>query len=377
MWNIRHYDSIETLSQFDIPTHINTPYPTFPIFDTMILLKPFRSSIFLHFLSKEISIHPLSLSACTPDTIDPMKNSSLEDRLAFAGSPFGSIFRNLLSGPPSLSKASRLPRVFRVYSGARCRVELAVAAHRERRDHLRVELADAAHSIRLNKFISHAGICARRAADALIQSGHISVNGQKVHTLGYKVTPHDIVTYHNQVIKPEKQIYILLNKPKDYITTTTDPRDRKTVLELIQPACDERVYPIGRLDRKTTGLLLLTNDGTLANKLTHPSHHIKKLYHVLLDKPLRMIDYEKIKAGVVLEDGVAHVDQLDILRDCSIRMEIHMGRNRVIRRIFEQLGYTVVKLDRRMYACLGINGLARGKWRLLTDHEVKHLYNES
>jgi 23S rRNA pseudouridine2605 synthase len=227
-------------------------------------------------------------------------------------------------------------------------------------------------SIRLNKFISHAGVCARRAADALIQAGHITVNGKKVNTLGYKVTPQDVVKYRDQVLKKDKHVYILLNKPKDYITTTKDPKERKTVLKLIQSACQERVYPVGRLDRNTTGLLLLTNDGALAKKLAHPASNLAKLYHVVLDKPLSKEDYEKIKVGVALEDGIAHVDQLEIVEQDrrSIGLEIHMGRNRVIRRIFEHLHYDVVKLDRVMYAHLTKKDLPRGKWRLLTQQEV-------
>lgn len=226
--------------------------------------------------------------------------------------------------------------------------------------------------IRLNKFISHAGVCARRAADMLIQAGHITVNGQKVNTLGYKVTPQDVVRYRDQVLTADKHIYILLNKPKDYITTTKDPKERKTVLQLIKNACEERVYPVGRLDRNTTGLLLFTNDGALATKLAHPASKLEKLYHVVLNKPLSEVDYEKIKAGVVLEDGIAHVDQLEIVEEDrrSIGLAIHMGRNRVIRRIFEQLHYEVVKLDRVMYAHLTKKDLPRGKWRLLTQQEV-------
>ncbi len=228
-------------------------------------------------------------------------------------------------------------------------------------------------SIRLNKFISHAGICARRAADVLIKAGHITVNGQKVTTLGYKISPQDVVKYRNQVLKTHKCIYILLNKPKDYITTTKDPEGRKTVLQLIKNACQERVYPVGRLDRNTTGLLLFTNDGALAKHLAHPTSNIKKLYHVVLDKPMSKADFEKVKAGVVLEDGVVYVDQLEIVTQDrrSIGLEIHMGRNRVIRRLFEHLHYEVVKLDRVMYAHLTKKDLPRGQWRLLTQQEVR------
>jgi 23S rRNA pseudouridine2605 synthase len=241
-----------------------------------------------------------------------------------------------------------------------------------------VEREALSKNIRLNKFISNAGVCARRAADVLIQAGHISVNGNKVNTLGYKVTPQDVVHYRDQVLKMERHVYILLNKPKNYITTTKDEKKRKTVLQLVQHACQERIYPVGRLDCDTTGLLLLTNDGAFSKKLSHPASNIKKLYHVVLNKPISQVDFEKIKRGIVLEDGIAHVDQLEIVGQdwSSIGLEIHMGRNRVIRRIFEQLSYKVVKLDRVMYAHLTKKDLPRGKWRLLTQQEIKY-FNHS
>jgi 23S rRNA pseudouridine2605 synthase len=240
-----------------------------------------------------------------------------------------------------------------------------------------VEKKPISESIRLNKFISHAGVCARRAADILIQAGHVTVNGQKVNTLGYKITPQDVVKYRDQVLKTNKSIYILLNKPKNYITTTEDPRGRKTVLQLIKNTCQERVYPVGRLDRNTTGLLLLTNDGVLAKHLAHPASNIQKLYHVVLNKPISKADFEKVKAGVALEDGVVHVDQLEIVeQDCrNVGLAIHMGRNRVIRRLFEKLNYEVVKLDRVMYAHLTKKDLPRGRWRMLTQQEVNRLYH--
>ena len=229
--------------------------------------------------------------------------------------------------------------------------------------------------IRLNKLISNAGVCARRAADTLIQTGQITVNGKLVTTLGYKVLPQDVVKYQGQVLQASKPTYVLLNKPKDYITTNQDPQGRKTVLQLVKNACSERIYPVGRLDRSTTGLLLLTNDGELAKKLAHPAGNVKKLYHVVLDKPLSKADFEQIKAGVELEDGVAQVDKLELVTQDSknIGLEIHMGRNRVIRRIFAQLHYEVIKLDRVMYAHLTKKNLPRGKWRMLTTKEVKQL----
>ena len=255
---------------------------------------------------------------------------------------------------------------------------LAVSAHLAIPDFFfeqTVEKEKLSSPIRLNKFISNAGVCARRAADALIKAGCITVNGHKVRELGQKVTVQDVVKYRNKVLKANQSIYILLNKPKDYITTTKDPSGRKTVLQLITHACRERVYPVGRLDRNTTGLLLLTNDGILAKHLAHPASNIKKIYHVVLNKPISEADFEKVKAGVVLEDGIAHVDQLEIVAQDrrSVGLIIHMGRNRVIRRIFEHLHYEVVKLDRVMYAHLTKKNLPRGKWRILTQQEVQHL----
>jgi len=229
--------------------------------------------------------------------------------------------------------------------------------------------------IRLNKVISHAGICARRAADALIQAGHITVNGQKMTTLGYQVAPHDVVKYRGQVLKATDFTYILLNKPKDYISTVEDPQGRKTVLQLVQKASVGRIYPVGRLDRNTTGLLLLTNDGALASRLCHPASQVQKLYHVVLDKPLHPHDLEKIRAGVVLEDGLVRVDKLESTAHDprSLGLAIHMGRNRVIRRLFEHLDYQVVQLDRVMYAHLTKKDLPRGRWRRLTTQEVRQL----
>lgn len=228
---------------------------------------------------------------------------------------------------------------------------------------------------RLNKFISHAGVCSRREADALIQTGHITVNGQKVTTLGHQVTPHDVVQYRGKLLSAEPLRYVLLNKPKDCITTAKDPQDRRTVMHLTHNACPERLYPVGRLDRNTTGLLLLTNDGALAKKLSHPASKVQKLYHVALDRPISPTDFAHIKAGVTLEDGVVQVDTLEIAGQDRkhLGLVIHMGRNRVIRRLFEHLNYTVVKLDRVMYAHLTKKNLPRGQWRLLTAKEVQRL----
>ncbi len=232
-----------------------------------------------------------------------------------------------------------------------------------------------AGAIRLNKFISNAGVCSRREADKLIEAGKITVNGQKVTTLGCRIASRDVVSYGERILKADKPVYILLNKPKDFITTAKDPQGRKTVLDLTKNACQSRIYPVGRLDRNTTGLLLLTNDGELAKKLAHPASKVKKLYHVVLDRPIDKADFEKVKAGVELEDGVAYVDQLEIvdLHRKSIGLEIHMGRNRIIRRIFEHLNYKVARLDRVMYASLTKKNLPRGQWRMLTEKEVGQL----
>lgn len=226
--------------------------------------------------------------------------------------------------------------------------------------------------IRLNKYIANAGLCSRREADGLIESGQITINGKVVTEMGHQVNPGEVVKYGNRVLNPEKMVYILINKPKDYITTTDDPEGRHTVMELIAGACKERVYPVGRLDRNTTGLLLLTNDGELAEKLMHPSNEIQKIYQVELDKPITPEDFEKIKAGFDLEDGPIKPDDLAIVTPDAmvVGIEIHSGRNRIVRRIFESLGYEVLKLDRTVYGGLTKKELPRGKWRFLNEKEV-------
>lgn len=230
-------------------------------------------------------------------------------------------------------------------------------------------------SIRLNKYIANSGICSRREADKLIEAGVVKVNGEVITTLGYKVKPTDVIEVEGQKIKNEKKVYILLNKPKDYITTTKDPKNRKTVMHLISGACKERVYPVGRLDRQTTGLLLFTNDGELAKKLTHPKSRIPKLYHVVLNKNFSGADFEKLSKGIELEDGFIKPDALAYTQGSKreLGIEIHSGRNRIIRRIFEHLGYDVIKLDRVMYAGLTKKKLPRGKWRFLTEKEIAFL----
>lgn len=231
--------------------------------------------------------------------------------------------------------------------------------------------------VRLNKYIANAGICSRREADKLIASGVISINGKTITDLGTKVAPGDSVKFDDQTLNAEKKHYVLLNKPKGYITTTDDPFDRKTIMILIKNACRERIYPVGRLDKETTGLLLLTNDGGLAKKLTHPKHNIRKIYHVILDKQLTKTDFNKIQKGITLDDGVIQVDKLAYVSETSskkeIGIELHSGKNRIIRRIFESLDYKVTKLDRVAFAGLTKKDVPRGKWRHLAEKEINYL----
>jgi len=235
----------------------------------------------------------------------------------------------------------------------------------------------ATSSMPLNKYIAHAGVCARREAADLVRTGVVKVNKETVTEPGYKVLPTDEVSVNGKKIFPAKNlVYILLNKPKDYITTTDDPQNRKTVLDLIQRATTERVYPVGRLDRNTSGVLLLTNDGELAQKLTHPRNEIKKVYAVTLNKPLEKKDFDQILKGVTLEDGPASVDVLayaDLKDKTQVGVEIHSGRNRIVRRIFESLGYDVKNLDRVIFAGLTKKNVERGKYRFLTEKEVRDL----
>lgn len=237
------------------------------------------------------------------------------------------------------------------------------------------EVSNKNTSIRLNKWISNAGVCSRREADVLIQSGRISVNDQKITTLGYQVKLGDIVKFRDKILKPNKNVYILLNKPRNCITTAFDPEGRRTVIDFIRGACHGRVYPVGRLDRNTTGLLLLTNDGDVAQKLAHPSYQIKKIYQVELATPIRPKDLEAIKSGVRLKDGIVQVDSVATAEGNESRLgiEIHSGKNRIIRRLFEYLGYQIINLDRVMYANLTKKELPRGKWRFLTNQEINYL----
>ena len=230
--------------------------------------------------------------------------------------------------------------------------------------------------LRLNKFLANAGVCSRREADEFIQAGVVTVNGQVVTELGTKVLRTDEVKFHDQPVIIEKKVYVLLNKPKDYVTTVDDPQQRKTVMDLVKDACPERIYPVGRLDRNTMGVLLLTNDGELACKLTHPKFLKKKVYHVYLDKNLTAHDMQQIADGITLEDGEVHADAIEYADDndkSQVGIEIHSGKNRIVRRIFESLGYHVTKLDRVMFAGLTKKNLRRGDWRYLTEKEVDML----
>ena len=230
--------------------------------------------------------------------------------------------------------------------------------------------------IRLNKFLANAGVCSRREADEFIQAGVVTVNGQVVTELGTKVLRTDEVKFHDAPVTPEKKVYVLLNKPKDYVTTSDDPQQRKTVMELVKGACPERIYPVGRLDRNTTGVLLLTNDGDLASKLTHPKFLKKKIYHVYLDKNVTAHDMQQIAEGITLEDGDIKADDIqyaDAVDKKQVGIEIHSGKNRIVRRIFESLGYKVTKLDRVQFAGLTKKNLRRGDWRYLTEEEVDRL----
>ena len=230
--------------------------------------------------------------------------------------------------------------------------------------------------IRLNKFLANAGVCSRREADEFIQAGVVTVNGEVVTELGTKVLRTDEVKFHDQPVNMEKKVYVLLNKPKDYVTTSDDPQQRKTVMDLVKNACPERIYPVGRLDRNTTGVLLLTNDGDLASKLTHPKFLKKKIYHVYLDKNITAHDIQQIAEGIQLEDGEIKADDIqyaDPVDKKQVGIEIHSGKNRIVRRIFESLGYRVTKLDRVQFAGLTKKNLRRGDWRYLTEEEVDRL----
>jgi len=247
---------------------------------------------------------------------------------------------------------------------------------RPRRIEYEVPVPDPNEQIRLNKFMANAGLCSRREADEYIQQGLIKVNGEVVTELGTKISHNDVVEYNDKVVTLESKCYILLNKPKDCVTTSDDPNGRLTVMDLVKGACEERIYPVGRLDRNTTGVLLLTNDGDLASKLTHPKFVKKKIYHVWTDKDIAEEDMQRIADGIELEDGPIHADAISYATETDRNqagIEIHSGRNRIVRRIFESLGYHVTKLDRVYFAGLTKKNLPRGRWRYLTQEEVNFL----
>jgi 23S rRNA pseudouridine2605 synthase len=236
--------------------------------------------------------------------------------------------------------------------------------------------SDESSGIRLNKYIANSGICSRREADTYIEHGSLEINGKLVTEMGYKVQPGDVVRFDGTSITPEQKKYILLNKPKNYITTMDDDRGRKTVMELIANASKERIYPVGRLDRNTTGLLLFTNDGDLAKKLTHPKHNVRKLYHASLDRKLELKDLDKLRGEVIIEGRKVFIDAISYVNGepkSEIGIEIHSGRNRIVRKIFEHVGYKVNKLDRVVFAELTKKNLPRGRWRPLTNLEVTNL----
>jgi len=295
------------------------------------------------------------------------------DRKSFDRKPFGKSFEK-----EGYSK-NRRPEPTSEYQEQREKNDFKYSANRKFRPANKPANKEAEDDglIRLNRYISNAGICSRRKADELIAAGVVSVNGEPVTSLGTKVDPaKDEIRYNNERLKREKMVYVLLNKPKDYITTTDDPQERRTVMQLVAKATKERIYPVGRLDRNTTGLLLMTNDGNLAEKLSHPRNNVTKMYQVELNKNLVQGDFNKIQVGIELEDGVIKPDDLSYVAGASKRevgIQIHSGKNRVVRRIFESLGYEVVKLDRVVYANLTKKDLPRGRWRYLEERELIQL----
>ena len=272
------------------------------------------------------------------------------------------------NGQPSRKPAQKRPRT----AGYNPNAKYSMKKQIEYKD----ILTDPNEPIRLNKFLANAGICSRREADEFIAAGVVSVNGEVVTELGTKIKRTDEVKFHDEPVSVERKVYVLLNKPKDCVTTSDDPQESKTVMHCVKDACKERIYPVGRLDRNTTGVLLLTNDGDLASKLTHPKFLKKKVYHVYCDKNVTKADLDQIAAGITLEDGEIHADAISYASETDkkqVGIEIHSGKNRIVRRIFESLGYKVVKLDRVYFAGLTKKGLKRGDWRFLTEMEVNML----
>jgi 23S rRNA pseudouridine2605 synthase len=274
----------------------------------------------------------------------------------------------------SKKKKGKKPDKKRTYLGLSAEKARSVAKAKENAPE---KLREKTELVRLNKYIANSGICSRREADKLISAGVVSVNGEIVTELGTKVSSSDDVRYDGERINPETPRYVLLNKPKDYITTMKDPQGRKTVMTLVRKACKERIFPVGRLDRHTTGLLLFTNDGDLAKKLTHPKHEIQKIYHVVLDRKVKPAHIKQIREGIELEDGPIKADDIAFTGDGKnqheVGIEIHSGKNRIVRRIFEHFGYRVVKLDRVVFAGLTKKDISRGMYRHLTTKEVAFL----
>ncbi len=272
------------------------------------------------------------------------------------------------------SNGERPNRPNRPFGGKPKRNNGLYSAHKQQV--YREQHEDLTKPVRLNKYLANAGICSRREADDFIQAGVITVNGVVADSLGVKVLPTDDIRFHDQPVRRERKVYILLNKPKNTVTTTDDPQERHTVIDIVRNACQERIYPVGRLDRNTTGVLLLTNDGDLAAKLTHPKFHKKKIYAVTLDRELEEVDEAIVRAGVVLDDERIIPDALEFPKEDRkhIGLEIHSGQNRVVRRIFEKVGYKVVNLDRVSFAGLTKKNVGRGKWRFLTPKEVNMLH---
>ena len=276
--------------------------------------------------------------------------------------------------PQRSFNGERTERPSRPSFGGRPKRNNGVYSNRKQQTY-REQHEDPTKPVRLNKYLANAGICSRREADDFIQAGVITVNGVTVDNLGVKVLPTDDIRFHDQPVRRERKVYILLNKPKNTVTTTDDPQERHTVIDIVRNACNERIYPVGRLDRNTTGVLLLTNDGDLAAKLTHPKFHKKKVYAVTLDRDLEEVDEAIVRAGVVLDDERIIPDALEFPKEDRkhIGLEIHSGQNRVVRRIFEKVGYKVVNLDRVSFAGLTKKNVGRGKWRFLTPKEVAFL----
>ena len=285
--------------------------------------------------------------------------------------PFG--FNQERAERPFNSERAERPQ--RAFDGKRPQRNKSVYSNRKQQVY-HEQHVDPTKPVRLNKFLANAGICSRREADDFIQAGVITVNGVTVDNLGAKVLPTDDIRFHNQPVRSERKVYILLNKPKNTVTTTDDPQERHTVIDIVRNACAERIYPVGRLDRNTTGVLLLTNDGDLAAKLTHPKFHKKKIYAVTLDHDLEEVDEAVVRNGVILDDERIIPDALEFPKGDRrhIGLEIHSGQNRVVRRIFEKVGYKVVNLDRVSFAGLTKKNVGRGKWRFLSPKEVAMLH---